>query len=227
MVTILSDLTRCFDAVPWGAVLAGAISLRFPLSLIRRAVVSYGWSRHVGADGLVGPPLYPSRGIDAGAAAAVFELDLALAPTLTRVALLPHEFCCRRAHGRDPRRPGSRADASPRGRGHAARGVVDGAGGALRSPHRASRDRRRAAGIARAARRSVDGRRRARRASRCRARGASGNRAPRADAPPRTAARRSGRSSVRDRCAEAADTAHARGVGRRAQEAAWHRRDGR
>ena len=96
-VTILSDITRCFDTVPWSAVIAGAVSMQFPLQLLRLALVSYGWPRTLGADGLLAAPLHPTRGIGAGSAAAVFEFGIAMGPTLTRAAML-HPLCVYGAH---------------------------------------------------------------------------------------------------------------------------------
>ena len=62
--------------------------MAFPLPLIRLAVVSYSWPRALGANGLLAAPLRPLRGIGAGAAAAVFELGIAITPALTRRSLL-------------------------------------------------------------------------------------------------------------------------------------------
>jgi hypothetical protein len=112
--------------------------------------------------------------------------------------------------------------------------VVDSACSALRTRHRASRDRRRAARarhgcrrVVGAARATVEDHRCVRRASRNRTGEASGDRASRADVRPRTNAERSARPPTSDRRAEAADPAHPRGARRRVQAAARHRRDGR
>ena len=62
--------------------------MAFPQQLIRLAVLSHSWPRALGANGLLAAPLRPLRGIGAGAAGAVFELGIAMSPTVTRVSLL-------------------------------------------------------------------------------------------------------------------------------------------
>ena len=90
-VEIAWDVKKMFDHVRRDKLYGAAVARRYPLSILRVSLLSYGWQRRlVTTSGIVSEGLWPSRGIAPGSAFAVYEAALVMATGLLRcVADLP------------------------------------------------------------------------------------------------------------------------------------------
>ena len=79
---VLSDISKCFEHVPWHGLSLAARAAGFPTCLLRLPRTVYASPRILMLGRAVAPPLYPSRGIGPGSAFATDELLLYLGPVI-------------------------------------------------------------------------------------------------------------------------------------------------
>ena len=64
---IMMDIAKCYESVSPKKLLAAALRLKYPLSLLRCSINSYRWGRHLCFDSLITSRcIAPMRGIGAG-----------------------------------------------------------------------------------------------------------------------------------------------------------------
>ena len=80
---VLEDLKKCYEYVRHMKLIKEGIRLQYPLHILRLAVKSYKWKRHVTHSGMLHHGVFPTRGIIAGFASATIDLKVYMYTTLT------------------------------------------------------------------------------------------------------------------------------------------------
>lgn len=75
---VLEDLKKCHEYVRHMKLIKEGIRLQYPLHILRLAVKSYEWERHVTHSGLLHHGVSPTRGIIAGFAFATTDLKVCM-----------------------------------------------------------------------------------------------------------------------------------------------------
>lgn len=70
------DVAKCFENVSWVKLKEKAFVMKFPTSLLRVSLSSYGWARRLSWKQLISGEVRASRGVVAGSGFAIFELVL-------------------------------------------------------------------------------------------------------------------------------------------------------
>lgn len=82
---MLEDLRKCYEYVRHMKLIKEGIKTQYPLHILRLAVKSYKWKRHVTHSGLLHHGVFPTRGIIAGFASATTDLKVYMYTTLTGI----------------------------------------------------------------------------------------------------------------------------------------------
>ena len=83
---VQNDLSACFESVNRQLLWDSAVTLGYPLSILRISLASYAWKRFVSLDGILAGSAHARRGIVAGSQFATSELKCLFLRGLVQVA---------------------------------------------------------------------------------------------------------------------------------------------